>query len=264
MPSCSEYIHDIIGVKKLPAKTIVLDPGYDPVTAAGHIMQSGHFISSYKLSMACWQIASEEATRQKIAAAHKYNVQVCTGGGPFEVAASFNRVAEYLDLCSSLGINRIEAGEGFIHTNLKPKEIVNLATERGLEVQYEMGEKHAGPFTDKIVDELIQLGQEWLDAGTKQLVIEGRESAVDVGLFDVKGALNFDAAEKLVNALGMDKIIFEAPNKASQFAFLNHFGPEVELCNVRLEELLRVEIYRRGLHSDAYRHDNLRPAGPKD
>jgi phosphosulfolactate synthase len=33
----------------------------------------------------------------------------------------------------------------------------------------------------------------------------------------------------------------------------------VRLCNVRLEELLRVEIYRRGLHSDAFGMDNLRP-----
>jgi phosphosulfolactate synthase len=33
----------------------------------------------------------------------------------------------------------------------------------------------------------------------------------------------------------------------------------VRLCNVRLEELLRVEIYRRGLHSDAFGKENLRP-----
>jgi phosphosulfolactate synthase len=33
----------------------------------------------------------------------------------------------------------------------------------------------------------------------------------------------------------------------------------VGLCNVRLEELLRVEIYRRGLHSDAFDKSNLRP-----
>jgi phosphosulfolactate synthase len=31
---------------------------------------------------------------------------------------------------------------------------------------------------------------------------------------------------------------------------------------VRLEELLRVEIYRRGLHSDAFGKDNLRQAIP--
>ena len=57
-------------------------------------------------------------------------------------------------------------------------------------------------------------------------------------------------------------MIFEAPNKPSQFAMLEHFGREVHLCNVRLEELLRVEIYRRGLHSDAFRKENLRPARP--
>jgi phosphosulfolactate synthase len=56
--------------------------------------------------------------------------------------------------------------------------------------------------------------------------------------------------------------MFEAPNKSSQFALLDSFGPEVHLCNVRLEELLRVEIYRRGLHSDAFEKDNLRPPAP--
>jgi phosphosulfolactate synthase len=54
-------------------------------------------------------------------------------------------------------------------------------------------------------------------------------------------------------------VVFEAPTKASQFALLDHFGPGVLLSNVRLEELLRVEIYRRGLHSDAFGRPNLSP-----
>jgi phosphosulfolactate synthase len=54
-------------------------------------------------------------------------------------------------------------------------------------------------------------------------------------------------------------VMFEAPTKPSQFALIDHFGPQVRLCNVRLEELLRVEIYRRGLHSDSFCRDNLRP-----
>jgi len=53
--------------------------------------------------------------------------------------------------------------------------------------------------------------------------------------------------------------MFEAPNKPSQFALLDHFGAEVHLCNVRLEEVLRVEIYRRGIHSDAFANQRLRP-----
>jgi hypothetical protein len=50
-----------------------------------------------------------------------------------------------------------------------------------------------------------------------------------------------------------------APNKASQFALIDHFGRNVRLSNIRLEELLRVEIYRRGLHSDAFGNPKLRP-----
>jgi phosphosulfolactate synthase len=62
----------------------------------------------------------------------------------------------------------------------------------------------------------------------------------------------------------LERVLFEAPNKASQFALINHFGPEVRLGNVRLEEVLRVEIYRRGLHSDAFGRSNLRPRRPGD
>jgi phosphosulfolactate synthase len=69
-------------------------------------------------------------------------------------------------------------------------------------------------------------------------------------------------ADRFVNAFGHRAVMFEAPNKPSQFALLDHFGSEVHLCNVRLEELLRVEIYRRGLHSDAFSKENLRPRLP--
>jgi phosphosulfolactate synthase len=43
---------------------------------------------------------------------------------------------------------------------------------------------------------------------------------------------------------------------------LDHFGREVHLCNIRLEEVLRVEIYRRGLHSDSFANYKLRPIKP--
>jgi phosphosulfolactate synthase len=66
----------------------------------------------------------------------------------------------------------------------------------------------------------------------------------------------------LATAFGLERLLFEAPDKASQFALINHFGPEVQLGNVRLEEVLRVEIYRRGLHSDAFGRGDLRPRRP--
>ena len=251
-----------IGVRKLKPATSPFDPGYDPVTFESHIEQSRHLMSIMKVSMACWQIADEAFTRRKVADAKKWGVPTVTGGGPFEVAVAQGALEEYLDLCADIGFTRIECGEGFTEMNLPAEKVLKMAGERGLDVQFELGKKHGGAFTDQIVNELVEQGQRWLDAGALQLVVEGRESAKGVGLFDDDGNFNASFADRFANAFGHDIVIFEAPNKPSQFALLDHFGPVVHLCNVRLEEVLRVEIYRRGLHSDAFQRDNLRPVAP--
>jgi phosphosulfolactate synthase len=253
----------LIGVPDLPPRTSAFDPGYDPRTVQSHLEQSGSLMSALKISMACWQIADEAATRAKVHAARRHGVPTCTGGGPYEVAVQFGVLPQFLELCADIGVSRIEAGEGFTHSDMDPLAVVRAAAEFGLEVQYEVGEKHSGPFTDDVVRQLIDEGQRWLDAGAKQIVVEARESAAVVGLFDEQGKFNATHADSLADAFGLDILIFEAPTKASQFAVLNHFGPAVCLGNVRLEELLRVEIYRRGLHSDAFEHDNLKPGGPR-
>ena len=252
----------LIGVPEMPPRTSPFDPGYDPVTLESHLEQSAHLISTLKISMACWQIADEKATRRKVDAARRLGVRTCTGGGPFEVAATFGKLGEYLDLCADIGMTRIEAGEGFTDLRFSPQEVVKMADERGLEVQFEVGKKHEGTFTADIIGELIEQGKRWLDAGAKQIVVEARENAQDIGVFGTKGEFDPKAADRFAKAFGLEVAIFEAPNKPSQFAFLNHFGPDVHLSNVRIEELLRVEIYRRGLHSDAFQQDNLRPKGP--
>jgi phosphosulfolactate synthase len=251
-----------IGVRQIKPATSPFDPGYDPVTLESHLEQSRHLISTLKVSMACWQIADEAATRKKIAAAQRLGVRTTTGGGPFEVAVAQGAVEEYLDLCADIGFDRIECGEGFTEMDIPAEKAVRMINDRGMECQFELGKKHGGAFTDEIVDGLIEQGKEWLGAGAVQLVVEGRESAKGVGLFDDDGNFNAPFAERFVNTFGFDTVIFEAPNKPSQFALLDHFGPEVHLCNVRIEELLRVEIYRRGLHSDAFRVEKLRPLAP--
>lgn len=249
----------LLGVPALSPATSPFDPGYDPLSFEGHLEQSHHLMSILKISMACWLIADEGVTRRKVKAAQRFHVPTVTGGGPFEIAVAQGHLAEYLDLCASVGVTRIECGEGFTDLSMEPAEIVKMAQARKLEVQFELGKKHGGAFTGNVVAQLVEQGRRWLDSGAVQLVVEGRESAAGVGLFDEQGTLNIPFADQFASAFGHGTVVFEAPNKPSQFALLNHFGPAVHLCNVRLEELLRVEIYRRGLHSDAFLHDNLRP-----
>jgi phosphosulfolactate synthase len=262
------YLHTndylkLIGVVDLPPLTSPFDPGYDPVTLDSHIDQSAHLMSILKISMACWMIADERSTRKKIQSAKARGVPTVTGGGPFEIAVAQNQLQPYLDLCADIGVSRIECGEGFTDLRADARDIVRMAHDRGLEVQFELGKKHGGAFRDEVINELIDQGSRWLDAGAIQLVVEARESARGVGLFDDSGNFNGDFADRFARAFGLGIVMFEAPNKPSQFAMLEHFGRNVHLCNVRLEELLRVEIYRRGLHSDAFGKANLRCGNPE-
>lgn len=249
----------LIGVASLPPLTSPFDPGYDPATLESHLEQSSHLMAILKVSMACWLIANEEATRRKVAAARRNYVPTVTGGGPFEIAVAQNHLTDYLDLCADVGFTRIECGEGFTDMPLSAREVVGMASERGLDVQFELGKKHTGAFCSETVEQLIDQGRRWLDAGARELIVEARESAKGVGLFDDDGVFNGGLADRFARDFGLDIVTYEAPTKPSQFALLDHFGPGVRLCNVRLEELLRVEIYRRGLHSDAFGKENLRP-----
>jgi len=254
----TDYLR-LIGVHELPPLTSPLDPGYDPATLESHLDQSSHLMAVLKISMACWMVANETATRRKVAAARSYNVPTVTGGGPFEIAVAQNRLAAYLDLCADIGFTRIECGRGFTEMPLRAREVVKLAEARGLEVQFELGKRHTGAFTSDAVEQLIVEGQEWVEAGALELILEARESAKGVGLFDNEGNFSNGLADRFAREFGLMVVMFEAPNKSSQFALLDHFGPQVRLCNVRLEELLRVEIYRRGLHADAFANQKLRP-----
>jgi phosphosulfolactate synthase len=257
-PHTADFLHRI-GVADLPARTSPFDPGYDPTTLDGHLQQSAHLMSMLKLSMACWIVADQDATRRKIVAATSHGVPVVTGGGLFEIAAAQGELPAYLDLCAHLGVTRIECGEGFTELAVGAEVVVGMAHERRLDVQFELGKKHDGTLAGAAVGRLLEQGRAWLDAGAVQLVIEARESGRDIGLFDPNGKLDIGSADRFVEAFGIDAVVFEAPTKASQFALLDHFGSAVHLSNVRLEELLRVEIYRRGLHADAFGKPGLAP-----
>ena len=246
------YLH-AIGIAEAPARTSPFDPGYDPATLESHLAQSAHLMESLKLSMATWMIADRSSTESKVAAAASHGVPTVAGGGPFEVAADRGALDEYLDLCAAVGFSMIECAEGFTTLRVGPERVLDEASTRGLKVQYELGGKHSGPFTPKSLDDEIAKGRAWLAAGATQLVVEARENARGSGVFDHDGELNLDATDRLVTEFGLDQLVFEAPTKSSQFALIDHLGPDIRLGNVRLEEVLRVEIYRRGLHADSYR-----------
>jgi len=126
--------HDLVralGVPDLPPRTSAFDPGYDPGTVRSHLEQSGRLLSRLKLSMATWLIADEAATRSKIEAAHRLQVPLVTGGGPYEIAQARGCLDAFVELCASLRIERIEVGEGFTEPR-SPEGIMELARRHGV------------------------------------------------------------------------------------------------------------------------------------
>ena len=139
----SDYVASI-GVPAIPPSTSPFDPGYDPATVESHLGQSSHLMSSLKISMVCWLVADEAATRRKVSAAREHGVSTITGGGPFEIAVAQGELPAYLDLCADIGVSGIECGEGFTDLPVGAEDIVRMAHEKVLEVQFELGKKRGG------------------------------------------------------------------------------------------------------------------------
>ena len=186
-PNGAAYLRDI-GVPALPPCTSPFGPGYDLSILEGHLEQSAHLMATLKLSMVCWMVANQAMSRRKLAAVRVRGVATVAGGGSFEVALGQGRLHAYLDLCADIGFTHIEAGQGFTDVPVDPAAVVRMAGERGLQLQFELGSKHGGPFTRETVEALVADGHRWLDAGAVQLVVEARESARGVGLFDERRA----------------------------------------------------------------------------
>src|SRR4051794_23854302 len=104
----SAYLADL-GLPLLPARTVPFDPGYDAATVIAHIAQSGHLMAGIKLSMACWQIASQTEVQRKIDAARSRGLPLIAGGASFEIASRHGMLERYFDLCAALGLTCIEA-----------------------------------------------------------------------------------------------------------------------------------------------------------
>jgi phosphosulfolactate synthase len=56
----------------------------------------------------------------------------------------------------------------------------------------------------------------------------------------------------LVKGIDTKKIIFEAPTARQQMYFINEIGPNVNLGNVKINDLLMLEAQRCGLRCETF------------
>src|SRR5690606_30230334 len=90
-----------------------------------------------------------------------------------------------------------------------------------------------------------------LDAGSQYCITEGRQSGT-AGIYQTNGQVRMDVFQELTSNVNINRIIFEAPTAKQQMFFINQIGANVNLGNVKPEDVLILEAERCGLRSETF------------
>jgi phosphosulfolactate synthase len=175
------------------------------------------------------------------------DIAACTGGTLLEIAALQDRAAECIDWAAGCGFPFVEVSDGLDLLGPDRKGDLIALAARQVRVIAEVGTKD--PARTLTAAEWVSLARRDLDAGATWVVAEGRESGT-VGIYDRDGSVRADIVEALLDHVGAEHLLFEAPRKEQQAWFINHVGAEVNLSNVAPREAMGVEALRVGLRAD--------------
>ncbi len=225
--------------------THVLDPGTGAAGAADVLAGGSRHIDIWKVG---WGTAYvDRALPAKLALLAEHRVPACLGGTLLEIAWAQGRAEECLAWAGELGFGHVEVSRGTVSMTLEQKRALIRRAARDFTVLAEVGSKAPGEHFAARQWPLEVMSD--LDAGATLVVTEGRQTGT-VGTFDEAGRVRPDVVEAVVASVGVQRVLFEAPRAAQQAWFIRRFGPEVNLGNVALGDVLSVETLRLGLRSD--------------
>lgn len=225
--------------------THVLDKGAT-LRAVGDLLEpAGDHIDVWKFG---WGTAYIDPTvPSKAEALVAADIVSCLGGTLLEIAWSQGRADECLAWAHELGFAAVEVSRGVAAMSVAEKQDLIRQAIPSFLVLSEVGRKDA--HEDLSAEEWTEEVEGDLEAGARWVIAEGRESG-SVGLYLPDGTVRTSIVDAVVAAAGPEVILFEAPRKDQQAWFIKKFGPEVNLANVALDDVIPLETLRLGLRAD--------------
>lgn len=206
---------------------------------------AGRYIDIWKFGWGTAYLRDDlKATVENLAA---HGIRGCMGGTLLEVAWKQGKEAEFLAWAADAGFPCVEVSDGSVGMGRAEKVRLMRAASERFSVLAEVGTKDASAPVSASAWISDMLGD--LEAGASCVIAEGRESGT-VGLYERDGTVREGLVEEIVDAVGLDKVIFEAPRKEQQAWFINRFGSDVNLGNVPVDVILGLETLRVGLRAD--------------
>ena len=245
-------LRDLLDLPERSAKprddgvTHVIDRGLSIAEIEGMIEVAGEFVDIVKLG---WGTALATGNLQaKLDAYRSYGVPVVLGGTLTELAISRGRFDELIAWVHDLGLEHFEISDGTIDLEHERKLELIAALAEEFTVLSEVGSKDdTGAITPPYV--WVEQMRAELAAGAWKVIAEGREAGT-AGIFRPSGEVREGLIGEIVHEIAPDQIMFDAPRKDQQVWFVRRFGPEVNLSNVPVGEVLALETLRLGLRSD--------------
>jgi len=210
------------------------------------------YVDRVKLAFGHTILIDEAVLREKIAILRAADIDVNPGGTCGEIALFEGAYPAFLMRAADLGFNVIEVSDGTVHMDDATRErCIKLALVSGLQVVSEVGKKD--PADNLMLDETIRQIHRDLARGVSKVVIESREGARGIGVFDSDGQVKGGEVDRISTEVDQERLIWEAPTKAGQEFFVERFGPNVNLGNIAPVDIIAVESLRQGLRGDTFR-----------
>ncbi|MFZ7130957.1 MAG: phosphosulfolactate synthase [Eubacteriales bacterium] len=232
--------------------TFISDFGFGLNRVEDFIGIAGDYVDRVKIAFGSVATYKEDYLRKKIELLKAADIDINPGGTCGEIAMFYDAFDSYLDRIKALGFNTVEVSDGTIQITDDQRELmIKKSIDSGLKVVSEIGKKDERD--NLLIDETLRQIERDIKFGVKKVIIEARGTAKGIGLFDSNGKVKESEVDMIAKYVDIDNIIWEAPQKPGQVYFVNKFGPNVNLGNVRPDEIIAVESMRRGLRGDTWR-----------
>lgn len=235
--------------------TEIRGPYYTPM--GKHYLQDiletmGAYVDTLKFAGGSFSLMPRQVVKELIEICHAHNVRVSTGGFiEYVLTQGSDAVNLYIQECKEIGFDIIEISSGFI--TVPTEDLVRLVEKvqkAGLHAKPEVGIQF-GSGGASAVAELEAEGTrdpEWailqarrfLEAGAHMIMIESEGITENVKVWRT------DAVSRIINVLGLEKVMFEASDPEVFTWYIKNYGPEVNLF-VDHSQIVQLESLRSGI-----------------
>lgn len=212
----------------------------------------GVYVDSLKFAGGSFSLMPREVIKGITDLCHRHDVLVSTGGFIEHVLTKGpDLVKKYIEECKALGFDILEISAGFI--TIPADDILRLIDEvrkAGLKPKPEVGIQFGAGGASAVAsleaegtsdpDWAVIRIKKYLEAGAYMIMIESE------GITESVSQWRTDVPPKIINAVGLEKVMFEAADPDVFAWYVKNYGPEVNLF-VDHSQIVQLECLRSGL-----------------